>query len=97
MKRYFWSLLIALDQLLNAVMGGQPDETISSRCAKLWLEGDGFGCFMCKILDFFQKNHCRKVIELDEGDSVKGSLDLLAENIHWSEVFKGLWKWLTKI
>ena len=34
LKRYLWNVLIAVDQLVNAMLGGDPDETISSRCAK---------------------------------------------------------------
>lgn len=34
MKRYLWNLLIALDQLGNAVAAGDPHEPISSRAGK---------------------------------------------------------------
>lgn len=34
MKRYFWNVLIGIDQLFNAILGGYPDETISSRMGK---------------------------------------------------------------
>ncbi|MBL4875767.1 MAG: hypothetical protein JKY10_04645 [Cohaesibacteraceae bacterium] len=34
LQAYFLNILIALDQLLNTVLGGDPDETISSRCSK---------------------------------------------------------------
>ena len=30
-KNYFWQLLIAIDQLLNTLLGGWADETLSSR------------------------------------------------------------------
>ena len=42
MNRYFFNLLIAIDQLLNALMGGDPDETISSRMGKYVQRGRGF-------------------------------------------------------
>ena len=32
MQRRFFNILIAIDQLANAVIGGMPDETISARC-----------------------------------------------------------------
>ena len=32
MKRYFLNILIAIDQLVNAVFFGYPDETLSARC-----------------------------------------------------------------
>jgi len=33
-KRYILNVLIALDQLLNALLGNDPDETISSVAGK---------------------------------------------------------------
>lgn len=33
-RRYFLNLLIAIDQLFNAITFGDPDETISSRLGK---------------------------------------------------------------
>lgn len=58
--RYILNILIAIDQLFNASFAGNPDETISSRlgkCAK-WI------CkAICRILDFFEKDHCVKSIE----------------------------------
>jgi hypothetical protein len=38
-KKWFWNVLIALDQLVNALAFGDPDETISSRAAKAMQEG----------------------------------------------------------
>ena len=31
MKQWFLNLLIAIDQLINVVLNGDPDETLSSR------------------------------------------------------------------
>lgn len=65
---YFWNLLIALDQLANTILGGDPDETMSSRMGKNIKEGR---CKLCKVICFFlnkiDKNHCEKSIEPDEG------------------------------
>lgn len=35
MKRWFLQVLIAVDQLLNALLGGWADETVSSRAWRL--------------------------------------------------------------
>ena len=35
MKKYIFNLLIALDQLLNTILTGYPDETISARLFRL--------------------------------------------------------------
>lgn len=71
--RYAWRLAIAVDQLANALFGGNPDETLSSRAHKareryarqprpryLW------GCVLCGVLDAIWKDHCRKSVERDE-------------------------------
>lgn len=34
MPKYVWNLLIALDQLGNAIFGGNPDSTISGRIGR---------------------------------------------------------------
>jgi hypothetical protein len=34
MKKYFWNILIALDDLINSILGGDPQETMSGRMGK---------------------------------------------------------------
>ena len=36
--KYVWNILIAIDQFFNALFGGDPDETISSRAGKYHLK-----------------------------------------------------------
>jgi hypothetical protein len=68
-KRYIWNLLISLDQLMNTILGGFPDETMSSRMGKHVAKKDCPFCnFVCKFLNLFQKDHCVKSIESDEGE-----------------------------
>ncbi len=64
---WIFNILIALDQLLNTIFWGDPDETISSRAAKARLEGACWGCFLCKMLDLIDKKHCEDALEHDEG------------------------------
>jgi hypothetical protein len=68
-KKYLWNILIALDQFINALLFGDPDETISSRMGKHLSKHDNcpFCIFICRILDLFEKGHCIKRIEEDEG------------------------------
>ena len=71
MKRYFLNLLIAIDQLGNSIIGGYPDETISSRAGK-WVRGNsqvkgGVWYWLCWSLEWIDKNHCIDAIEDDEG------------------------------
>ena len=68
MKRYIWNILISIDQFINTVLGGDPDETISSRMGKHLAKHDCPFCnFMCGLLNLIQKDHCVKSIEADEG------------------------------
>jgi hypothetical protein len=67
MKHYFWNILISADQLANTLLGGDPDETISSRMGKRAIKGDRLGGIICRLLDMFDKGHCKKSIEEDEG------------------------------
>lgn len=66
-KRYYLNLLIADDQGVNTICGGDPDETISSRIGK---RKDGPSRFFARVVDtlfFWQPEHTRKSIEPDEG------------------------------
>lgn len=64
---YFRKLFVSVDQLLNVILGGDPDETMSSRLGKDARRGRKFACVMCKILDLFEKDHCEKALERDRG------------------------------
>jgi len=65
-KKYIWNILISIDQFVNTLFGGDPDETLSSRMGK-----NKTNCrvcyFICKLLSLIDKRHCEKSIELDEG------------------------------
>jgi hypothetical protein len=69
---YLYNLAVTLDCLGNAISGGDPDETISSRCAKASLveQAEGRyagGCRMCAFLAIFQQDHCTKALERNKG------------------------------
>lgn len=68
MRGYLYHLAIALDQLLNAALGGYADETLSSRTyrratqpkpKRRWLWAYG----AINTLFFWQNNHCRGAYE----------------------------------
>jgi hypothetical protein len=66
--KYIFNILISIDQLCNTILGGDPDETMSSRMGKHLAKHDCPFCnFMCRILNLIQKDHCIKAIESDEG------------------------------
>lgn len=64
---YIWNILISIDQLANAILGGDPDETISSRAGKR-KEEQAWAKWLCWMLDKIDPNHCSTSIEEDEGD-----------------------------
>jgi len=56
--------LIAVDQLINTLLGGWPDETLSSRCYR-WAR-DGVRAWPRKLVDglfFWQRGHCKSSYE----------------------------------
>ena len=58
---YGKNLLIAVDQLINAVIGGYCDETLSSRAWR-WAQ-NGVRAWPRSFIDrlfFWEQNHCRK-------------------------------------
>jgi len=72
-KRYLWNLLISLDQLVNTLFLGNPDETISSRCGKKIRKvrkDPSVTCYfcgyLCYLLNIIDTNHCKESIEEDE-------------------------------
>jgi hypothetical protein len=64
---YLARVFVAIDQLLNALTGGDEDETLSSRLGKDARRGRFVGCVLCKVLGWIDKDHCEKAIERDEG------------------------------
>ena len=67
-KRWTFNVLVGFDQLANAVFGGDPDETISSRCGKRE-HSNRFCKWLCSILHRLDPRHCAEAIEHDEGNA----------------------------
>lgn len=66
----FVMLVIALDCQINALLGGDPQETISSRLGKLVRQQNGaitLPFVICKLLSLIDHRHCEKAINPDEG------------------------------
>jgi hypothetical protein len=53
-----WSIAIGYDQLANTATGGNVDETISSRANRARKEKRAWGCILCRLLDWIDKDHC---------------------------------------
>ncbi len=64
MWRRLKQVLIAIDQLLNALLGGYADESLSSHCFRLEKEkGIAWPRRLIDGLLFFDKDHCRTSYE----------------------------------
>lgn len=64
---YFKRVLIGADQLLNAVLGGWPDETLSARAYRQHFDKRRWNAMYraINILFFTQKDHCRSAFEVE--------------------------------
>ena len=61
MTHHALQILIALDQLVNALIGGWADETLSSRAWRMERAGKPWGRLLRPLIDalmFFDPQHC---------------------------------------
>ena len=61
MCKYILQNLIAVDQLLNTILYGSADETLSARAWRAEQKGRVFGKIFRPLIDtllFFDKDHC---------------------------------------
>jgi len=63
---YLHRVLVAGDIFTNVLLGGCPDETISSRCARRALAGKWWGIGMSWFLNLFEADHGAKAMAGDE-------------------------------
>jgi hypothetical protein len=71
-RLYVLNIMVAVDQLVNAMLLGDPDETISSRVGKGARSNIALSAFEFLIDLMFlpiegEWNHCKRHIEIDEG------------------------------
>ena len=76
MGKWLLNILISIDQLGNTILGGDPDETISSRLGKLKVKYSGTIPWrrpIAKIIDWglnkIDPHHSIDAIEEDEGEN----------------------------
>lgn len=63
MKTYLQNLAIGFDQILNTLLGGSPDETLSSRAHRQRAKGQRYWGWTANAIDklfFWQDGHCAK-------------------------------------
>ena len=56
---YIRRVLVGVDEFANVLLNGVPGDTLSYRGAKAQAEGKIIGCAFCRLLDLFQKDHCK--------------------------------------
>ena len=74
--KYFKNILIAIDQLLNTLAGGDPDWTISSRLGRNYK-----GSWMAKFIDFLfkwqgHKSHVQNASDWEKDDGKEAVIAL---------------------
>ena len=65
MNTYFYHIFIAIDQLFNAVVGGYPDETYSSRA---WREREEHPLRKYILDTILGKDHCYNAYNWERQD-----------------------------
>lgn len=61
MRRYLLNILIAFDQLVNTILTGYPDETLSARAYRLDIERNRkWPRVIIDGLFFWQNGHCEQ-------------------------------------
>jgi hypothetical protein len=61
-----FQVLIAFDQLLNTLLGGQADETLSARAHRMRMKRHKWWGWTARAIDllfFWQKEHCKTAYE----------------------------------
>ncbi|MVZ85635.1 hypothetical protein GPZ74_16750 [Burkholderia pseudomallei] len=66
--RYLLNFAVLLDEAVNTIFGGSPDETISERAAKARNAGRRWGCVLCRALDRISRGHCDNALTATIGD-----------------------------
>ena len=64
MKTYLFNVLVALDQFINTLLVGSPDETLSARAWRAESDNKILGKLFRPVIDFlflpFETHHCFK-------------------------------------
>lgn len=68
MKKWLLQSLIAFDQLVNALLGGWADETLSSRTYRLSYKGLPWSLMraLIDLVFFWDPDHCRASYESEQ-------------------------------
>jgi hypothetical protein len=74
---YVHRVLVAVDLCCNVIIGGDFDETISSRAGEARDKKHQWGCALCWLLDKIDPRHCMGAIlaDLQRADSAAADLE----------------------
>ena len=62
--RYVYNVALAGDRFLNAVLGGDPEWSLSERMGQAIREDRCAGCYwICRALALIDRRHCRRVYD----------------------------------
>lgn len=53
-----WAIAKMIDETANVGANGKVNTTISARAARARNAGRRWGCILCRVLDWVQKDHC---------------------------------------
>lgn len=59
----YFQVLVALDQLVNTLLGGFADETLSARAYRRKCRGKPLLAWFINKLFFWQEDHCKEAYE----------------------------------
>ena len=54
-----WFILVSYDWLFNAAANDYERQPISARAAKARRDGKRWGCWLCKLIDALDPDHCK--------------------------------------
>lgn len=66
--RYLLNYAVLIDEGINTIFGGSPNETVSERAAKARNAGRKWGCVLCRVLNWINQGHCDKALTSTVGD-----------------------------
>lgn len=95
--RYIRNVGMALDCFLNALTGGEHNETVSQRAAREALQGKRWACKVCRWLHYtVERDHCAKTLDpsapTKTAACIRALLQMLA--LVWCVVhLYGWWVW----
>lgn len=62
--QYIYNVALAGDRFINAVLGGDPEWSLSERMGQAIREGRCVGCYwICRALALVDRRHCRRVYD----------------------------------